>query len=61
MEIDRRPTALRWEALATALRWIDFRNLPSFKDRRPRLMRWYGAFIDRPSMQATDYSGETHD
>jgi len=48
-------------ALATALRWIEFRHLPSFKDQRPRLMRWYGTFIDRPSMQATDYSGETHD
>jgi glutathione S-transferase len=48
-------------ALATALSWIDFRNLPSFKDQRPRLMSWYGAFGNRPSMLATDYSGETHD
>jgi glutathione S-transferase len=48
-------------ALATALSWIDFRNLPSFKDQRPRLMRWYETFINRPSMLATDYAGETRD
>jgi glutathione S-transferase len=48
-------------ALATALSWIDFRNLPSFKGDRPRLKTWYEAFGKRTSMQATGYSGETHD
>jgi glutathione S-transferase len=48
-------------ALATALSWIEFRHLPSFKHERPRLTNWYGAFGNRPSMRATDYSGETHD
>jgi hypothetical protein len=48
-------------ALATALSWIDFRRLPSFKGDRPRLTTWYEAFGKRASMQATDYFGETHD
>jgi glutathione S-transferase len=48
-------------ALATALSWIEFRKLPSFKGDRPRLTTWYEAFGKRASMQATDYSGETHD
>ena len=48
-------------ALATALSWIEFRALPSFKPEHPRLTNWYGPFCERPSMQATDYSGETHD
>jgi glutathione S-transferase len=48
-------------ALATALSWIEFRNLPSFKLHRPRLTRWYEAFAERASMRATDYCGDTHD
>lgn len=48
-------------ALATALSWIDFRKLPSFKENRPRLTNWYDVFGRRSSMQATDYSGETRD
>jgi glutathione S-transferase len=48
-------------ALATALSWIEFRDLPSFKRGHPCLTNWYEAFVDRPSMRATDYSGETHD
>lgn len=48
-------------ALATALSWIDFRNLPSFKENRPRLTSWYEAFAERASMRATDYHGDTHD
>jgi glutathione S-transferase len=48
-------------ALATALSWIDFRKLPSFKEGRPRLTSWYEAFGKRASMHATDYSGETRD
>jgi glutathione S-transferase len=48
-------------ALATALSWTAFRELPSFVPGRPRLTRWYEQFVQRPSMQATDYSGATHD
>ena len=48
-------------ALATALAWLEFRRLPDFREGRPRLTHWYKAFLQRPSMQKTDYAGETHD
>ncbi len=48
-------------ALATSLSWLEFRDLPSFKEGRPRLTAWYEAFINRPSMMATPLSGDTHD
>jgi glutathione S-transferase len=48
-------------ALATALSWLEFRGLPSFRDNRPRLVAWFDAFEARPSMRATPLSGETHD
>jgi len=48
-------------ALATALDWIAFRQLPSFRKERPRLTRWFDDFARRPSMQATPLSGETQD
>jgi glutathione S-transferase len=48
-------------ALATALAWLEFRGLPGFREGRPRLTRWYSTFLQRPSMQKTDYAGETHD
>ncbi|PDT86345.1 glutathione S-transferase [Sinorhizobium sp. BJ1] len=47
-------------ALATALSWMAFRALPSFRDR-PRLTRWFDQFERRPSMRATPLSGDTHD
>ena len=47
-------------AVATALDWLEFRGLPSFRDR-PRLVAWFDAFAARPSMQATPLSGDTHD
>lgn len=47
-------------ALATALDWIVFRELPGF-DRHSKLAAWYRDFIARPSMRATEYSGKTHD
>lgn len=47
-------------ALATALSWMAFRDLPSFRGRQ-RLTRWFDAFEQRPSMLATPLSGETHD
>jgi glutathione S-transferase len=40
-------------ALATALSWIVFRELPGFRDGRPRLAQWYERFSRRPSMLAT--------
>ncbi len=48
-------------ALATALDWLEFRELPGFREHRPRLSAWFDAFDARPSMQATPLSGETHD
>jgi glutathione S-transferase len=48
-------------ALATCLDWLEFRDLPGFRDRRPRLADWFDEFQDRPSMRATPLSGETHD
>jgi glutathione S-transferase len=48
-------------ALATCLSWLEFRELPSFRGKRPRLARWYETFSARPSMRATPLSGETHD
>jgi glutathione S-transferase len=48
-------------ALATALDWIAFRQLPSFREGRPRLSEWFDQFAERPSMQATPLAGETQD
>jgi glutathione S-transferase len=48
-------------ALATVLSWIEFRQLPSFRKKRPRLEAWFDAFETRPSMRATPLSGETQD
>jgi glutathione S-transferase len=48
-------------ALATSLSWLEFRELPSFRKQRPRLVAWYDGFVVRPSMRATPMSGETHD
>lgn len=48
-------------AVATALSWIEFRELPDFREKRPRLSAWLDAFEARPSMRATPLSGETQD
>jgi len=48
-------------ALATMLGWLEFRELPPFRDGRPRLAAWFDAFNARSSMRATPLSGETHD
>jgi glutathione S-transferase len=48
-------------ALATALSWLEFRDLPSFRPGRGRLCAWFDAFEARPSMRATGLSGETYD
>jgi glutathione S-transferase len=48
-------------AVATTLSWLEFRELPGFRDNHPRLAAWLDAFADRPSMRATPLSGQTHD
>jgi glutathione S-transferase len=48
-------------AVATCLDWLEFRELPGFRDRCLRLTEWFDAFAQRPSMRATPLSGETHD
>ena len=48
-------------AVATALSWIAFRDLPSFREGHPRLVEWFDAFETRESMRRTPLSGETHD
>jgi glutathione S-transferase len=48
-------------ALATTLSWIEFRQLPSFREQHPRLTLWLDEFERRPSMRKTPLSGETRD
>jgi len=48
-------------AVATALSWIEFRDVLAFRDGRPRLAAWYERFCERPSMRATALSGDTRD
>jgi glutathione S-transferase len=48
-------------ALATTLSWLEFRELPTFRESRGRLVAWFDAFELRPSMRATPMSGETRD
>lgn len=48
-------------ALATCLSWLEFRDLPGFRNRCPKLSAWLDGFQARPSMRATPLSGETHD
>jgi glutathione S-transferase len=40
-------------ALACALSWIEFRDLPGFREAHPRLAAWYDRFSERPSMRVT--------
>lgn len=48
-------------AVATALDWLAFRELPEFRAGRPRLAAWFDAFAERASMRSTPLSGDTHD
>ena len=48
-------------AVATALSWLEFRELPDFRAGRPRLSAWQDAFERRDSMRATPLAGETQD
>jgi glutathione S-transferase len=55
------PVTVGHIAVATALSWLEFRELPGFRDNRPKLNAWMNAFDDRFSMRATPLAGETHD
>ncbi|AOO84311.1 glutathione S-transferase family protein [Bosea vaviloviae] len=55
------PITIGQIALATALAWLEFRDLPGFRKCAPRLTAWYDDFSQRPSMRATPYDGETQD
>jgi glutathione S-transferase len=55
------PIHLGHIAVATALGWLEFRELPTFRQGRPHLAAWFDRFNSRPSMRATPMSGETHD
>ena len=55
------PIHLGHIAVATALGWLEFRELPTFRQGHPRLAAWFDRFNARPSMRATPMSGETHD
>lgn len=48
-------------AVATALSWIEFRQIHDFQYGRPRLTAWYQTFCERPSMKATPLFGDTID
>ena len=48
-------------ALATALSWIEFRDVYAFQSSRPRLAAWYASFSARSSMLATALHGNTCD
>lgn len=55
------PVGIGGIALATALSWIEFRDLYPFGVGRPRLSAWYQEFCRRPSMLVTTLSGDTRD
>lgn len=55
------PVTLGQIALATALAWLEFRDMPDFREPAPRLATWYDDFCRRPSMRMTPYDGETQD
>ena len=58
---NKTPIDLGQIALATALDWLAFRELPGFEQGRPRLSSWYRRFLERPSMLATTFAGQTVD
>ena len=60
-EIDGDTVDLGAIAIATALSWIEFREVYDFHHDHPRLAAWYERFAQRPSMRATALSGATHD
>lgn len=58
---DASPVHVGHIALATALSWLAFRELPDFRHGHARLADWFDAFERRDSMRATPLSGQTHD
>ena len=54
------PVTVGHIALATALDWLAFRELPSFRGFA-NLAAWFDGFAARPSMLATPLAGETQD
>jgi glutathione S-transferase len=56
-----RPPDIGDIALATALSWLEFREVYAFLPGRPRLAAWYAALCARPSMLATTLAGDTRD
>lgn len=58
---DEAPLHVGHIAVATALSWLEFRQLPDFRAGRPRLSAWQDAFERRDSMRATPLAGETQD
>lgn len=59
--IDDGPVNVGDIALATALSWIEFRQIHDFHAACPRLSAWYRRFCARPSMMATPLFGNTID
>jgi glutathione S-transferase len=57
----RAPMHVGHIAVATALSWLEFRELPTLRQRAPRLGAWLDEFSERPSMKATPLSGQTRD
>jgi len=48
-------------ALATAISWLEFREVALIPRDCPRLLEWYNEFKHRDSMISTTLSGDTHD
>lgn len=48
-------------ALASALSWLEFRDVLSFRYSHPRLATWYDKFSERASMKLTSLIGDTQD
>ena len=62
LELDReQPVHIGHIAVAATLSWLEFRQLLSFREGRPRLSAWFDAFQERPSMRATRLAGDTVD
>lgn len=58
---DGAPIDIGTIALATALSWIEFRQIADFRTRHPLVGTWLDSFSQRPSMAATPLTGDTID
>jgi glutathione S-transferase len=59
-ELDESGLHIGHIALGTALDWLEFRGMPTFRDR-PRLSEWFSGFAERASMRLTPLTGDTQD